>query len=491
MEFDRGVALLHSFEYELADEAFEKVLKINSQCGIAYWGIAMARFRQLWQPPSKDEIAKAQEALAQAAKLEPSLRERAYIHAAQEFYGDADSRSHADRLRAYSAAMQLVHRDFPDDVEAWTFYALSLLAVSQIDNSLTERQEAGRMLEAIFAKYPQHPGVAHYIIHAYDRPDLASLALSAARKYAEIAPSSIHALHMPSHIFADLGLWRESIDSNIDALQASRNSGRNTQRAYNDQLHAIDFIILAATQIGGESTARQYANEAARMPLLNAEMKMQVLVDFPVNIAFETHNWAALIDFQEPQDETMGTRIKLQSLRTIAAARLGNAALARKNFEAFQASITAIRDSKDPELAYIARHSDTLTIKPAAWLDFTENRQAEGSAKLRLLADKEPPNGASMPASEMLGDMLLDMRQPQDALAAYERSLKLSPNRFNSLYGAAHAAELAGMIDVAQRYYRQLVGNCSASNSDRVELAHAKGFLAARANAGASQSQSH
>jgi tetratricopeptide (TPR) repeat protein len=474
--FDRAVAMLHSFEYEAAEKEFDKTGQVDNKCAMAQWGIAMAKFRQLWQPPTADEIRIANDALEKAAALMSTVREQAYISAIREFYRDTERRTYAQRVDTYSLAMEKIYQDYPEDSEAAIFYALSLLASSQAnDSNIMNQQKATAILEGLFAEKPDHPGVAHYLIHAYDQPELAPRGLKAARVYANIAPSAIHALHMPSHIFVNLGLWQDSINSNIAAFNASHDSGDKSQRAYSDQLHAIDFIIYSALQNGHDSIASEYADKAKTIPLLNEGMTTQILLDFPARIAMERHDWEALIALHEPPNSRPNVIVKLYLMQLTAAARLGNLALARQTLARFQNKITEIRDSQDPELVSLTKRADKLLLKPSAWLDLAEHRSEDAVAKLKIAAEQERSAGFNVPAAEMLGDILLQLKRPLEALAAYEHSLKVAPARFNSLNGAAQAADFSGKKDIALKYYVALLNQCGESN--RPELASAKRFL--------------
>lgn len=470
---DRAVAMLHSFEYEAAGKEFERAAMLNDGCAMAQWGIAMSKFRQLWQPPTVEEIKTANAALDKAESLSPTPRERAYIMAVREVYRESEKQPYPQRVESYSSAMEKVHNSYPEDREATVFYALSLLALSQLKEDRARQQQASSILEKLFVEAPNHPGIAHYLIHSYDQPDLAPRGVKAARVYAKIAPASIHALHMPSHIFVDLGLWQESIDSNVAALDASRNSGDTSLRAYSDQLHAIDFIIYSALQSGND--ANRYAEEAKRIPRLNEFITNQVLLDFPARIAMEQHDWRKILALNEPADSKPNIKGRLYLMQIMAASRLGNPALAEQILARFQKTVADLSASKDPELASWSQRSGKLLIRPSAWLDFAEGRSEQAIEKLKTTADQEHAAGFGIPAAEMLGDMLMEAKRPEEALAAYEQSLKISPGRFNSLYGAANAADLAGNTIQALKYYDAFVENCSSSG--RPEVAKARRFL--------------
>lgn len=472
---DRGVAMLHSFEYEAASKEFEKAVVLNDGCAMAHWGIAMSKFRALWQPPTAEEIKTANTALDKAESLNPTPRERAYIVAVREVYRESEKRPYPQRVENYSLAMEKMHNSYPEDREATVFYALSLLSLSQLKEDRALQQQASSILEKVFIEAPNHPGVAHYLIHSYDQPDLAPRGVKAARVYAKIAPASIHALHMPSHIFVDLGLWQESIDSNVAALDASRNSGDTSLRAYSDQLHAIDFIIYSALQTGNDVIANRFAEEARRIPRLNEFIANQVVLDFPTRIAMEQHDWRKILALNEPADSKPNVKGRLYLMQIMAASRLGNTALAEQILAQFQKTVADLSASKDPDLVSWSQRSGKLLIRPSAWLDLAEGRSEQALEKLKTAADQERAAGFSIPAAEMFGDMLMEAKRPQEALAAYEQSLKISRGRFNSLYGAANAAALAGNSVLALKYYEAFIENCRGS--DRPEVAKAMLFL--------------
>lgn len=469
--------MLHSFEYEAANKEFEKIVVADGGCAMAEWGIAMSRFRQLWQPPTADEARAANTALDKAESLNHTPREHAYILATREVYRESEKRTYTERGDAYSIAMAKVYKDYPQDREAAVFYALSLLALAQLKDDNVSQQEASTILEKLFIEAPDHPGVAHYLVHSYDRPDLASRGVKAARAYAKIAPASIHALHMPSHIFVDQGLWQESIDSNIAAFTASHNSGDTSLRGYSDQSHAIDFIIYSALQIGKDSIADQYMEIAKTIPQLNEIIATQVRVDFPARIAAEHHDWRSILALAEPNNSKPNIKGRLYLMQVMAAARLGNAARAREILGRFQNTVADLSTSKDPELVSWAQRAGKLLIRSTAWLDLAEGMPEQAIEKMRVAADQEHAAGFTIPAAEMLGDLLVEAKRPQDAIAAYEQALKVSPGRFNSLYGAANAADLAGNTVVALKYYSVLQQCCGTSG--RPEVAKARKFLSA------------
>jgi len=476
--FDKGLALLHSFEYDASEREFRHTLDLDPHCPMAYWGIAMTRNHQLWLETSKDDLSVAKAALAKAVAMHPTGRDLAFIVALQAFYFD-DASQYLSRMKAYSLAMKKLRDAYPGDIEAGTFYALSLLSIALLQNDVVGRKKAGAILEQLFARDPQHPGIAHYLIHCYDTPELAPLGLKAARQYAKIAPSSPHALHMPSHIFVQLGLFQDSISSNVASFRASERTGQAGQKRYSEQLHAIDFIIHSALQVGQASLARRYLSKAQHLPLTDRISRIQIGILFPSDIALETHDWKAAMAL--PVRDSWGPDAKaiLYRVKTIGAARAGELAAALQNFYALQSVTAEMEKSSDPRLHGFARSSKALNAEAAAWISFIEDHKEDAVKELEPALHRDQINGPgfSIPAAEMLGDMLLSWNRNSEALAAYQHSLAEAPGRFNSLYGAARAAELSGDVTVATHFYRQLVASCKGGHHPRTELNYAIQFI--------------
>ena len=477
--FLKGVALLHSFWYEEAEKTFAEVAKQDPKCAMAHWGIAMSLWHQLWDMPDAATIKHASEELKKAQKPKAGTeRERDYIAALHAFYSNSAKLDHDARARAYSAAMEKVYQRYPEDHEAAAFYALSLLA-SEPDNDTTfdNRKKAGAILEKLFEIEPDHPGIAHYLIHTYDKPQLAQLGLPAARRYAQIAPASPHALHMPSHIFERVGDWPDDIKSNLASIAATRKTAAMHMGGEGHQFHAMDFLIYAYLQSGREDDAAKVISEVKSMPemkMAGRDMHAFAMSKFPAMYALELHRWSDAANLEviagaEPADRTYTYWAK-----AIGQARSGDPAAARKDL----AEIDAIhKDYVARKKIYAAEYTVQLENEVEAWVLFAEGKYDDATALLRKVADHEDAVGeeqTSMPAREMLADMLLEMHHPDQALAEYQGDLKFNPNRFNALYGAAHAAEMAGQASAATEYYALLVKTCEGSNSARPELAKAR-----------------
>ena len=478
--FERGVALLHSFWYDEAQRQFTEVVEKDPKCAMGYWGEAMSLYHQLWSRPSDADLKRGWELMQKAqiagAKTE---RERDYIGALATFYRDSGKIDHDQRADAYAAAMQKIYERYPNDHEAAAFYALSLLGSGpDEDLTLTNSRKAIAILNKLFDEEPDHPGVTHYLIHACDNPHLADQGLAAARRYASVAPSSAHALHMPSHIFARLGLWQESIQSNLAAISATDGG--------TEALHPMHFLLYAYLQVGENSKAKAIVDKLATLHSAGADDPMAREMNFyfkyanahfPALYDLETRQWKDAMALQPAADVEPQFRAITYWAQAVGAGHLRDAATARKAVEQYDAMVEAQRKGNQP---YIANYMKTSGDEARAWLAFAEGKNDEALNLLRPVADKQDQLGkgeVALPAREMLADMLLEMNRPEQALVEYEKALKTDPNRFNGLYGAAQAAEMAKQTDKARTYYSQLIKNCGSS-AERQELSHARTEIA-------------
>src|SRR5450432_4491320 len=500
-EFNRGVALLHSFWYEEAEKTFRKVAKEDSKCAMANWGIAMSLYHQLWEYPEDKTLAEGDELLTKAEALKATPREQEYIRALHAYFGKAPQGKkdydHASRATAYSEAMEQVALHHADDREAVVFYALSLLASQPPhDTTFVNRKKAAAILEKVFAEDPNHPGVAHYLIHSYDKPQLAELGLPAARSYAKIAPAAPHALHMPSHIFARLGLWQDDIDSNLASIAATRKTAAMHMGGEGHQFHAMDFLVYAYLQSGHEAEAQHVIDEVKAMPPMKDmygvgfDPRISSLVSFPAKYELELHHWANAAALVPVAGADIGDNSITYWARAIGAARSGNLDQARKDLAEIEAIHQALLAAK--ERAVFAEAVEQGQQEAAAWIAHAEGKNDAAMQSLRTIAEREEATGdepIAIPAREMLADLLLDMNRPEQALLEFQADLKFNPNRFDGLYGAAHAAEMAGKGESANAYYTQLIKSCEGSNSDRPELGRARAQLAKKGAETASASQ--
>jgi tetratricopeptide (TPR) repeat protein len=472
--FTRAVALLHSFWYEEAEKAFTETAKADPQCGMAWWGAAMSNYHQVWPSPySPAELARGVAAAAKAKSAgAKTARENGYIDAIAAFYRDVEHDDIVTRARAYEAGMQKLTASFPSDDEASIFYGLALVAhgmSTPTDKTYAYKKQAAEIFNRLLKTHPDHPGIAHYLIHSFDYPALAPLALNAAYAYAKIAPSSPHALHMPSHIFVRLGMWDETIDSNLKSAKAARDYAAHAHPGTMsfDELHASDYLAYAYLQRGNDEPVRQLVNELATIKSLDVEnfAGYYALASVPARFALERKRWsdAAALTVRPanfPWERYAYAEAVTWFASGMGKACSGNPAGAHADIDRLKQLRQKLIDQKN---AYWA---DQITVQIDAvegWTAHAEGHEDAAEAQLRKAAeledsmDKSPVTpGSILPAREMLGDFLLTMNRPQEALDAFERSLKDSPGRLNGLSGAAHAAQLAGDREKARGYYLQV-----------------------------------
>ncbi len=496
-----GLGWIHSFEYEQSERSFAQAAAADPECGIAYWGVAMSYYHPLWAPPSKAELDKGKVAIAKARQASSaSDREKAYIDAIGTFYRDSDRLDHKTRALAYSAAMEQLHKRYPADREAAVFYALSLIAAGTMDKDpgFAKERSAGAILNAVLAQEPDHPGVSHYLIHSFDYPALADLAVPAARRYAGIAPASPHAQHMPSHIFVRLGLWDDSIKSNLASEAASRTHAKMLGLAdsSSERLHAMDYLAYAYLQTGQDSKADQVladlnAITRADPPVFSVAYAATAI---PARLALERRQWRAAASLE--LGDTVRALASLEQFkwglahvhfaRAVGAARSRDIAAARLEVGKLGAIEQAIEVAPG---SYDWRTQVAIGRQAAqAWLAHAEGRNADSVRAMRAAADLDDMSekhpvapGALLPAREQLGDLLAELGRPAEALSEYETSLKRAPRRLGGLYGAARAARLAGNAAKAARYYAELVELTKTSDGARAEVKEARAYSAAMA----------
>lgn len=493
--FARGVALLHSFGYAEATAAFAEAAAADPECAMAQWGTAMSWFHPIWAPPTPAELAAgraaAERAVALAAAEGTPARERAWVEAIAAFYRDADTVDHRTRMRAFEEAMGRVAAAHPDDDEAAVFHALSILGVaynSPVDKGYALQRQAAEVLNRLLPRHPEHPGIAHYMIHSFDYPEIAELALPAARAYAAIAPDSPHALHMPSHIFVRLGLWDEAIASNLDSARVDdRQTARQHPEATGfNALHAIDYLAYAYLQTARDAEARKLVERVAAVRALDEPQlsAAYALAAVPARYALERRDWAAAAALPDPPAvlpwERFPYALALVDLaRAVGAARSNDAERARPAVErlaALQQQLAAAKGGFD-----WASQVEVQRLAAAGWLAHAEGRPDEARRLLRAAADledsidKHPVTpGSLLPAREMLADLELELGDAAAALAAYEASLRTAPRRFHSLAGAARAAERLGDAERAAALYAELAELAKDADTERPELARAR-----------------
>jgi tetratricopeptide (TPR) repeat protein len=473
-----GLALMHSFLFEDAEDQFRNAATADPTCAMAYWAEAIGLYRPLAYLPTDANMKRGWELIQKAIELDPKTpRERDYVQAAAALYRP-DERTYNARNHQYCADMERLYKDYPNDREASVFYALSLLTRADSEHPTVDSERAIAILNAVFRDTPNHPGVAHYLIHAADSPQLAGLGLEAARRYAQIAPASPHALHMPSHIFARLGLWEEDIRSNLASLKAARDSSSVHVGAEN-QLHAMEFLEYAYLQIGEDKKAEEMVEAQARIRFDQVDENLHDYVNrtranSPALYYLETRNWKAAEALQPDSSAETYNRAIIYWAQAIAAGHLRNLKTAEHAVTQYHALVEA---TKQGPRSYRAKYMTTQGDEANAWLSFLQGKDQEAIELLRTLAEKQDSEGKGeieLPAREMLADMLVEMNRPEDALAEFEKSMKVDPNRFNGLYGAGRAAELAGSSDKMRGYYGRLLRNCAPAQGKRPELVRAR-----------------
>jgi tetratricopeptide (TPR) repeat protein len=474
---ERGVALLHSFQYDEASQAFDDAVHRDASCAMCHWGKAMSLYHQLWDWPTAATLRAARREIARAQRIGAGTpRERGYIHAAAAFFSAPASATHAARIRAYSRQLAALHHRFPDDGEATAFYALSLVALAceHVDDLMNLRQ-AIAILDPLFHQQPKHPGAAHYLIHAADRAELAPLGLEAARAYADIAPDSSHALHMPSHIFVRLGMWEETIALNLRAASAGAHAALEHRGDYTYQIHAMDYLDYAYLQRGEESTARALLDELATVPGASNTEKSSDRTYFAGRAAVESHRWAEAAALPIPSLPASWLTDTFWA-RAIGAARVGDAVGARESLIKLRGSVRAQQAHQKSG----SRDVPIPQIEAEAWVAFAEHHGDRAVDALRRAASREETEGGEaivVPAREMLADLLLALERPDEALKTYQAVLVQAPNRFDALLGAARAADALGAAAQARDYYRQLLA-VAATDADRSELEAARAYVA-------------
>ncbi|HVQ75476.1 MAG TPA: hypothetical protein VMT79_08050 [Candidatus Binatia bacterium] len=492
-EFTRAVALLHSFWFRYAIKGFEAAVQADLSCGIAYWGAAVARMGNplAGAPPPKDlELGAATVVRAKSVGAK-TQRELDYIAAVETFYKDSDKVDHRTRAQNYEKAMESLAARYPQDKEAAIFYALALnMTLNPNDKTYANQLKAAAILEKVFAEQPEHPGVAHYMIHSYDFPPIADKGLDAARRYAKIAPAAPHAQHMPSHIFTRLGYWQESIDTNRASVEAAKDELRQAKLeagSYN-ALHAMDYIVYAALQLGKDKEAQAVVVEVGRIEKIDTEhfAAAFAFTAIPARYALERRQWAEASELSlHPKSLSWQKFPQAESImwfaRGVGAARGGNVASAKSDLarlEALRDSMTAAKNT------YWAEQAEIQRLAVAGWIARAEGRNDEAVALLRRAAEVEGKTekhpvtpGSIQPSREMLAELLLDLGQPAQALAEFEASQKTDPNRFHGLAGAARAAAQAGDRERARRYYTELLALAKTADSERPEIKQAKAYL--------------
>ncbi len=495
--FDRAVAVLHSYGYQDARRGFLTVAEQDPACGMAWWGVAMTYYHATWPQPMPDPAAGRAAARKAATLGAATERERAYIAAVGTLFRDQGSVDHRTRALAYSAAMQRLAAEYPADIEASIFSAVSLLgAAPPADTTHAYQKQAADILNRLATEHPHHPGIVHYTIHAFDHPGLAELALPAARIYAELAPDVPHALHMPSHIFTRLGLWQESIASNLETARAAeaQTARLDSGVVAFEYLHAHDYLVYAYLQLGQDRKAREALERMARATRFDAPnlIAAHALLAAPARSALERRDWKAAAALEPPEvDLPWGwfpyVRGITRYANGIGAARAGDAARARRAVAELERLHAAVAASPPGGPYDWAGWVEAMRLAAAGWVAFAEGDEARAVHRLTEAADLEETVGKHavtpgplLPAREQLGDLLLELGRASEALAAYQAALADSPKRLNALAGAGRAAELVGDRSRARTYYEELVALCRSPSCERPVAQQAAAFVGER-----------
>jgi len=502
--FNQGMALLHSFEYDEAEKVFAGIIAREPACAMAYWGVAMSNFHPLWAPPTVAELNKGSRAVAIAAGMTSvSTRERDYIRAMEAYYTDWEKVDHAKRCLRWEQAMDTLYHAYPKDKEAAILYTLALTAAADpADKGRSKQRRAGALLTQLYQQMPDHPGIIHYIIHAYDYPELAELALPVAKRYAAVAPSSAHALHMPSHIFTRLGLWEEDIRSNqvsVDAAQCYAQAA-GIRGHWDEELHGLDYLVYAYLQRGQDSLARQQRDYLATMDSVYPR-NFKVAYAFaaiPARYVLERRDWAGAAALRLRQESDHGGDLAVgpkgfpwhdypwqeaivhfaRGLGAAHTGRLDSAAAELAALGRIQERLMADKDAYKAGQVLIQRKA------VEAWMTLRAGRVREAVAAMLAAADledsteKHPVTPCEMiPARELLADLLMSVGRPGEALLQYEADLRGHPRRFNGVYGAGLAAWKTGDKEKAKSYFRELMGIVDTVRCNREELRMARTML--------------
>lgn len=500
-EFNMGVQILHSFEYDEAEKVFASILDREPGCAMAFWGVAMANFHPLWSPPSPAELAKGAEAVSLGLSLASTEKERAYLKALSSFYENVDSLDHATRCIRFERAMGQLAATYPDDAEASIFYALSLIAAADLaDKTYSRQKQAVQILEQFAPRMPNHPGIIHYLIHAHDYPEMASGGLAAARKYAATASSSAHALHMPSHIFTRLGYWDECISSNRVSLASARCYAEQAgmKGSWDEELHALDYLTYAFLQKGMNDSAGAINTHLHSIKVAEP-LNFKVAYAFaaiPSRLILENRAWDQALQLTLspawlPWEKFPWQQSMLHFTRLLGLAHAHRFAEGYSTLKKMHQLRDILRDSGD---LYKANQVEVLCLSGRAWLSFLQGKKNDGlrdmndAAKLEEESEKHSVTpGEIYPAREQLADMYMLLHQPADALKSYEMNLRQRPGKLNALFNAGRAAAKTGNTSKAVHFFRSVVEQTPEANGRQDMREHCLKFLAKHENAKRSQ----
>jgi len=489
--FNHATALLHHMMYIQAENEFTTITEKDPACAMAYWGIAISQIHPLWSAiPSKAEFAKGNEALIKAETVESvSKREKDYITALKPLYHNWQTTPYKQLIRSWEKTQKKLYQQYPDDPDAVAFYALAHIAIApKQDKTYSKQREAGLILEKLHQQFPQHPGGFHYLIHAYDNPVLAARAEQVARDYGKIAPEVPHALHMPSHIFVRLGFWDETIDWNIRSAAAAKSQPLPNNVMSMHYAHAIDYLVYAYLQQAQDQKAKEmlvalanvqqfqdtfptaYGFNAARARYALERKQWREAAKLPVNL------FANFPLEKYPSNEAL-----IYFAQGLGAAKTSQFAMANTALKHLNQRHQQLVKANKPYWATLV-DAQRKTVQAWIWLQQNKKKQAvrmmRKAADIEDSVDKHPVTpSAVLPARELLGDMLIQLNRPAEALKAYQAALKISPNRLHSLYGVAYSAELLGKRAIAADYYQKVITLTKRADTKRPERKHAKQFL--------------
>ncbi|MFH5832486.1 hypothetical protein [Halalkalibaculum sp. DA384] len=477
--FERAVALLHSFWWQESEKTFREILERDPNCAIATWGIATTLIGNPFATgPTTTQAQQAKEAIGHGLTIGAKTeRERLFIEAVAQYYENFTERSHGARIKSLSDAFENVARRFPEDDESQIFSAIYLRAMQDpAEKTFASALKAAAILEIQFKKYPDHPGVAHYLIHSYDYPPIAGKGLNAAKRYSEIAPSAPHALHMPSHIFTRVGSWEESIASNLRSESVAK-----AEKEFTDQLHAMDYLVYAYLQLARDKDAQRVVGGA---PGVRGNEKVQItpyaLAAIPARYAIERNEWKEAAQLRVQETRFPYTAALTHFARALGAARSGDAVAAERDVQELARIVEAMKLTND---TYWAVEVEVQRLGGAAWVAFAQGNREQSLTLMRAAADLEDTSekaavspGRLVPARELLGDMLFESDRPGEALVEYEQSQRHDPNRYRTLYGAGQAAALTGDRVKARHYFSSLMEMVNSGDS-RPEIEKIRRYL--------------
>jgi tetratricopeptide (TPR) repeat protein len=484
-QFNFAVALLHSFEYDEAEKAFAKIIQNDPHCAMAYWGVAMCNFHPLWTPPETPELTKGKKALDIAKSIDAKTqREADYINALMVYYNNWEKLDHRTRCNQYEQAMKTVSEKYPNDKEATIFYALALdAAADPADKTYAKQKKAGQILNGLYPNSPYHPGIIHYIIHTYDYPELAEQALPAAQKYASVASASAHAQHMPSHIFTRLGMWDESIQSNLASISAAKCYAENSgiKGHWDEELHAMDYVVYAYLQKKDLKRAKEqwnYLNTFSQVSPPNLK-GAYTFAAIPARYVLENRLWKEAAQLTTtpagfPMQQFPWQRAIIHFTRALGFIHTNKPDSAKNELAIMNQLHNDLLAKKE---SYKANQVDIQIKAVEGWILLKQGNQAAAIEKMTLAADMEDKTekhpvtpGEVLPARELLGDMYLEMKNSEQALEAYQSDLEKHPNRYNGLNGASQSAALCGKKDLAD-YYSKLIATITATKNTSVAKA--------------------